>query len=306
MCFDPSTLSLKRPIAKNRGGLCRRICSHDGRIDVTYDAVVATDIEGSGSPGRSVWRVLIGRPLRSSEMDKERITPVEGLSALSLDALTSVAYGPEAIIVVLALAGAGSLHLVLPITGPSSRCWRSWSSRIARSSMPIRGWRRVRRVARQPRRGVQSRRWRRAHRGLHAHRLGLHRRGRRCADVGLSQSDVRDGPDLSGDSGGHHGVEFARPGRERPRVSPPTMLFIVGLLAVIAVGLIHPLGLKESLPGRSLLQTHGLQVVSVLLILKAFSAGCSALTGVEAIANGVPLFREPRVKRAKRTEMMLA
>jgi amino acid transporter len=49
-------------------------------------------------------------------MDKERITPVEGLSALSLDALTSVAYGPEAIIVVLAIAGAGSLHLVLPIT----------------------------------------------------------------------------------------------------------------------------------------------------------------------------------------------
>jgi amino acid transporter len=82
-------------------------------------------------------------------------------------------------------------------------------------------------------------------------------------------------------------------------------MFIIGLLAVIVVGLIHPLGLNEALPGRSLLQTHGLQVVSVLLILKAFSAGCSALTGVEAIANGVPLFREPRVKRAKRTEMML-
>ena len=47
---------------------------------------------------------------------KERITPVEGLSALSLDALTSVAYGPEAIILVLAVAGAGALHLVLPIT----------------------------------------------------------------------------------------------------------------------------------------------------------------------------------------------
>jgi len=41
---------------------------------------------------------------------------VEGLSALSLDALTSVAYGPEAIIVVLALAGASALHLVLPVT----------------------------------------------------------------------------------------------------------------------------------------------------------------------------------------------
>src|SRR3984885_13247131 len=66
--------------------------------------------------GRTFWTVLIGRPLRSSEASKEQINPFEGLSALSLDALTSVAYGPEAIIVVLALAGAGALHLVLPIT----------------------------------------------------------------------------------------------------------------------------------------------------------------------------------------------
>ena len=51
--------------------------------------------------------------------------------------------------------------------------------------------------------------------------------------------------------------------------------------------------------------THGLAAVSVLLVLKAFSAGCSALTGVEAIANGVPLFKEPRVARAKRTELLL-
>ena len=83
------------------------------------------------------------------------------------------------------------------------------------------------------------------------------------------------------------------------------MLFIVGLLAVIAIGLVHPLGLNEPQPGQSLLPTHGLQVVSFLLILKAFSAGCSALTGVEAIANGVPLFKTPRVTRAKRTEMLL-
>lgn len=41
---------------------------------------------------------------------------MEGLSALSLDALTSVAYGPEAIIAALALAGAAALHLVLPVT----------------------------------------------------------------------------------------------------------------------------------------------------------------------------------------------
>jgi hypothetical protein len=43
----------------------------------------------------------------------------------------------------------------------------------------------------------------------------------------------------------------------------------------------------------------------VLLVLKAFSAGCSALTGVEAIANGVPLFKQPRQRRAKTTELLL-
>jgi hypothetical protein len=83
------------------------------------------------------------------------------------------------------------------------------------------------------------------------------------------------------------------------------MVFIVGLLAVIAVGLIHPLGLNETQLGQSQLPTNGFKAVTILLVLKAFSAGCSALTGVEAIANGVPLFREPRAVRAKRTEMLL-
>jgi len=45
--------------------------------------------------------------------------------------------------------------------------------------------------------------------------------------------------------------------------------------------------------------------VGVLLILKAFASGCSALTGVEAIANAVPEFRKPRVRRAQHTEMWL-
>src|SRR6266852_6845853 len=64
----------------------------------------------------SAWRVLVGRPLRASELQKEQITSLEGLPALSLDALTSVAYGPEAIVIVLATAGATALHLIFPIT----------------------------------------------------------------------------------------------------------------------------------------------------------------------------------------------
>src|ERR1700735_5234801 len=55
----------------------------------------------------------------SSAEDQEeshRLTAVEGLAALSLDALSSVAYGPEAIVTVLAAAGAAGLNYTLPVT----------------------------------------------------------------------------------------------------------------------------------------------------------------------------------------------
>ena len=49
--------------------------------------------------------------------EQHRLTAVQGLAALSLDALSSVAYGPEAILVVLVAAGAAALRYALPITG---------------------------------------------------------------------------------------------------------------------------------------------------------------------------------------------
>src|SRR6202050_433589 len=54
----------------------------------------------------------------SAEHDEQhRLTAVQGLDALSLDALSSVAYGPEAILVVLVAAGAAGLRYSLPVTG---------------------------------------------------------------------------------------------------------------------------------------------------------------------------------------------
>lgn len=82
----------------------------------------------------------------------------------------------------------------------------------------------------------------------------------------------------------------------------PTALFIVSILGIIVLGLVrsHPVAVVgTSHP------VHASEGLGFLLLLKAFSAGCSALTGVEAIANGVPTFREPRVKRAQHTELML-
>jgi hypothetical protein len=85
----------------------------------------------------------------------------------------------------------------------------------------------------------------------------------------------------------------------------PTLAFIAAILIVIAIGLIHPLAPHLKAPGAPLVATHTLETVGVLLVLQAFAAGCSALTGVEAIANGVPLFRHPQVTRARQTELML-
>ena len=257
-------------------------------------------------PRLSAWNFLIGRPLRSGESSKEQITPVEGLSALSLDALTSVAYGPEAIIVVLAFAGAGALHLVLPITGAI----------VALLVILIFSYRQV--IDAYPG-GGGAYAVSRANLGRNASLVAgaalvvdytLTVAVSIAAGVGALTSAF---PSLSGATvplclsilAVITVLNLRGLGDTARAFLLPTMLFIVGLLAIIAVGLIHPLGLHQALPGRSLLTTHGLQTVGILLVLKAFSAGCSALTGVEAIANGVPLFKQPRVVRAKRTELML-
>ncbi|MGN6176517.1 MAG: APC family permease [Streptosporangiaceae bacterium] len=245
-------------------------------------------------------------PLRAREVSRERITPVEGLSALSLDALTSVAYGPEAIIVVLAVAGAGALHLVLPIT----------VTIVILLAILVFSYRQV--IDAYPG-GGGAYAVSRANLGAW---VGLVAAGGLVVDYTLTVAVSI--------AAGVAAMTSAFPGLG-PATVPiclailavvtllnlrglvdaarafllPTMVFIVGLLAIIGIGLIHPLALRAPQPGHSLIPTPALETVSVLLLLKAFSAGCSALTGVEAIANGVPLFKQPRVARAKRTELLL-
>ncbi|HEU5391398.1 MAG TPA: hypothetical protein VFV73_36405 [Streptosporangiaceae bacterium] len=74
------------------------------------------------------------------------------------------------------------------------------------------------------------------------------------------------------------------------------VLFIPPIMAtgVIGLGLIRPLALHAAQPGHASLPRHPLTAVSILLLLKAFSAGCSALTGVEAIAKPVERLMDRR------------
>src|SRR5271166_1581645 len=250
--------------------------------------------------------VLFGRALSAQEASSEQITPVEGLSALSLDALTSVAYGPEAILIVLAAAGATALHLILPIT----------IAIVLLLVILVISYRQV--IDAYPHGGG-------------AYAVSRDNFGPQVAKVAGAALIVDYTLTVAVSIAAGVGQLTSAFPATTPYTVPmclgillvitalnlrglgegaraflvPTIVFIVGLLAIIAIGLLHPLGPHATMTRSSLVAAHPVETVTVLLVLKAFSAGCSALTGVEAIANGVPLFREPRVERAKRTELLL-
>jgi amino acid transporter len=254
----------------------------------------------------NIGKVLIGRPLSVKHASSEQITRVEGLSALSLDALTSVAYGPEAILVVLAAAGATALHLILPIT----------IAIVALLIILVISYRQV--IVAYPHGGG-------------AYAVSRDNFGPRVAKLAGASLIVDYTLTVAVSIAAGVGQLTSAFPSATPYTVPiclgillvimflnlrglgdgarafllPTLVFIVGLIGIIAVGLIHPLGLHTPQTGSSLVPTRTVEAVTVLLVLKAFSAGCSALTGVEAIANGVPLFKRPRVTRAKQTELLL-
>jgi len=259
-----------------------------------------------GGVASKAYRLVIGRPLRSNEMQSEEISTFSGLPALSLDALTSVAYGPEAIMVVLATAGLGALHLVLPIT----------IAIVALLVILIISYRQV--IDGYPEGG-----------GCYA--VSKANLGRGVALLAGAALIVDYTLTVAVSiSAGVEALVSAFPtvasltvplciailavvtllnlrglGDAARAFFGPTAIFILGIFLVIFFGLVDPLDPHARLQGVSLVTLHPIETISILLILKAFSSGCSALTGVEAIANGVPTFRKPRVRHAKRTELLL-
>jgi amino acid transporter len=65
------------------------------------------------------------------------------------------------------------------------------------------------------------------------------------------------------------------------------------------------LGLHGAAPTNNVLSTETTETLGILLILRAFAAGCTALTGVEAISNGVPAFKAPESENASRTLVIM-
>lgn len=89
----------------------------------------------------------------------------------------------------------------------------------------------------------------------------------------------------------------------------PTYLFAGSVLLLIGTGLVQILMGNPPVAESAAYQVEGEQLAQaafVLLLLRSFASGCSALTGVEAVANGVPAFRRPKVRNAQKTLMMMA
>jgi amino acid transporter len=234
--------------------------------------------------------------------ERHRLTAFEGLAALSLDALSSVAYGPQAIVIVLAAAGAAGLGYTLPVTlaivvllvvlvisyrqvieafptgggayAVSSRHLGRQASLIAAASLIVDY---ILNAAVGVSAGVAAL-WS-AYPALYGGRVWI------CLGVlGLITAVNMWGV-----------AESARV------FIVPTVLFIVAMAIVIVGGLVHSHPVV-SLNGHLGAATES---IGILLLLKSFASGCSALTGVEAIANAVPEFKQPRARRAQHTEMWL-
>ncbi|MFF0739229.1 amino acid permease [Streptomyces sp. NPDC004111] len=239
--------------------------------------------------------------------DRHKLTAVTGLAALSLDAMASVAYGPEAIVLVLAAAGGYGLGFTLPVTlgiaallavlvasyrqviaafpdgggsyAVAKRYLGARTSLVAAASLVLDY---VLNVAVAVTAGVAA--LTSAFPALYADRVWL------CLAVLVLVTAVN----LRGI------VDSAR------AFIVPTAVFVGAILTMIVVGLFRdaPASVEASAGHASVLAGNA-TTVGALLLLKAFASGCSALTGVEAIANAVPSFRAPAARRAQHAEVAL-
>ena len=81
----------------------------------------------------------------------------------------------------------------------------------------------------------------------------------------------------------------------------PTYLFVFSILILIGIGIVRSLTGAEVALNAPRESVQAVEAVSIWLVLRAFTAGCTALTGVEAISDGVPAFKPPEARNAAKT-----
>jgi amino acid transporter len=248
---------------------------------------------------------LIGRPLPTSHLRHERLTKTVALAVFSSDALSSVAYATEEIIIVLAAAGA----LVLGLT------W--WISLAIGVLLVVVATSYRQTIKAYPNGGGA---YIVAHENLGA-MPGLVAGASLLVDyiltVAVSVSAGTAAITSAFAATRPFAVEIAvalvavlvlanlRGVRESGAIfAGPTYLFVLILALLIVVGLYRfATGAPVVVPAQPIEAVQGL---TLFLVLRAFASGCTAMTGVEAIANGVQAFKEPEAENARATLTWMA
>lgn len=254
-------------------------------------------------------RFLIGNPLSNAQAVHERLSKFKALAVLSSDAISSVAYATELCLGVLILAGSGVLTTLLPITGAIILLLvivaLSYSQTIP--AYPNGGGSYI--VAKD-----NLGDW-----------AGLIAAAALMVDYVLTVSvSVTSGvqnllslPDLQSFS--PYLVEIdvlvivfitivnLRGVRESGSVfAIPTYFFVFSAVLMIVVGLFRSYVLEHHPFIGSFPHVNGVAPLGLFLILRAFASGCSAMTGTEAISNGVPAFKKPEARNARTTLIWMA
>lgn len=251
-----------------------------------------------------IKRVLIGRPMKSTEIEGEKLGKLKALAVLSSDALSSVAYGTEQILIVLMAAGFSAIWYSIPISfavlGLLLILILSYRQTIF--SYPTGGGAYI--VA-MDNLGKST---------------GLLAGGSLLVDYVLTVA--------VSSSAGTDAITSAFPALHDDRVviallmitlltlmnlrgvtesasvlAIPVYLFVVSIFVLILSGLFKYItgGIHASVPEMG----TAVSDISLFLLLKAFSSGCSALTGVEAVSNAIPNFKKPAEKNAAATLVMM-
>jgi len=251
-----------------------------------------------------VRRVLFGRPLSNDEEHTERVSVTTGLSVFASDNISSSAYATEEIMRVLVFAGAGALVLTMPLT----------IGIVIVLAIVVTSYRQT--IAAYPNGGGSY--------IVASDNLGtlpgLTAAAALLVDYVLTVAvSVAAGvaaltsifPQLF-DARVAIGVVLViliatvnlRGIRESGLVfSLPTYVYLVSILAVIAIGLFHVV--TNTMPDYQppadwLASSTAMEPIGILLILRAFASGSVALTGTEAVSNGVPAFKKPEARNAQR------
>jgi amino acid transporter len=252
-----------------------------------------------------IINVLFGRPLASSEDEGQRISPTQGIPTFGLDALSSAAYGPEAALTILLPLGLLGVHYIVPLT----------FAVIALLVIVYFSYRQT--IAAYPNGGGS---YTVAKENL-GDRAGLLAGAALMIDYLLNVA--------VGISAGIGALVSAVPSLLPHTLAlclavlailtvvnlrgvkeagtafvAPTYLFVGTLVIVILIGLYkvvvsggHPVAVVTPPPA----VPSSLQLVGLWILVRAFASGCTALTGVEAVSNGVQAFRKPVVPAARAT-----